>query len=223
MNVLLLEDDHDLADAIAIGLQQFNCQLTHQKHGLHALNMLAQTTFDAIILDLGLPDLSGLEVLEKIRQSNNLTPIIILTAKDTSADCVQALNFGADDFMTKPFDLHELFARLRALTRRIQMNTESCLRFNNIMINRDARTVQIDLENIFLPRREYDLLCKLMENPGKVLTRDNLMQSIYNWDDAVDSNTLEVHIHNLRKKIQPNLIRTIRGIGYMLEKTNAYD
>ncbi|NDH08680.1 MAG: DNA-binding response regulator [Gammaproteobacteria bacterium] len=223
MRLLLLEDELDLAEAIALGLQQFNCELVHQNNGLQALNTLLNYKFDAIILDLGLPGMNGIEVLDKIRQSKNLTPIIILTAKDSTEDCVQALNLGADDYMTKPFDLNELYARLRALTRRIQTKDEPFLRFNNIIINRDAHSVQINLEELFLPRREYDLLCKFMENPGRVLTRDVLMQSIYNWDDEVDSNTLEVHIHNLRKKIHPNLIRTIRGIGYILEKIKSYD
>ena len=219
MRLLLIEDDNDLAEAIYHGLQQFKCDVTHENNGLKALKIISDNKlFDAIILDLGLPGIGGLEVLATLRQSNNSTPIIVLTAKDTTADCVQALNLGADDYMTKPFDLNELVARLRALTRRIQTKDESCLRFNNIIINLDAHTVQINLEEVYLPRREYALLRKFLENPGKVLTRDVLMQSIYSWDDEVDSNTLEVHVHNLRKKLHPNVIRTIRGIGYIIEK-----
>ena len=219
MRLLLVEDDNDLAEAIYQGLQQYNCDVTHENNGIKALKIIADNKFDAIILDLGLPGMGGLEVLATLRQSNNSTPIIVLTAKDTTADCVQALNLGADDYMTKPFDLNELVARLRALTRRIPIKNESSLRFNNIIINLDAHTVQIDLEDVYLPRREYALLRKFLENPGKVLTRAALMQSIYGWDDEVDSNTLEVHVHNLRKKLHPNIIRTIRGIGYILEKS----
>lgn len=219
MKLLLVEDDKDLAEAIYQGLQQFNCNVFHENNGLQAFKITRDYKFDAIILDLGLPGMSGIEFLANLRKSNNLTPIIILTARDSIDDCVQALNLGADDYMTKPFDLNELIARLRALTRRVQNNDASFIHFNNIVLNLDAHTVQINSEDVYLPRREYALLRKFLENPGKVLTRDALMHSIYNWDDEVDSNTLEVHIHNLRKKLTPNLIRTIRGIGYILEKS----
>jgi len=223
MKLLVVEDDKDLAEAIYHGLQQFNFDIAHEANGMQALKTLNDYRFEAIILDLGLPGMSGLELLASLRKSGNTTPIIVLTAKDTTDDCVQALDLGADDYMTKPFDLNELVARIKALTRRIQTKDENCLKFNNIIVNLDAHTVSINNEDVYLPRREYALLRKFLENPGKVLTREALMHSIYSWDDEVDSNTLEVHIHNLRKKLHSNLIRTIRGIGYLLEKSKSYD
>jgi len=171
-----------------------------------------------VILDLGLPKLSGLKMLQSVRQVGDRMPVIILTARESIEDRVQGLDMGADDYMIKPFDLNELSARVRALIRRSQGRADTVIQYKNITLDPAAHTVMLDDQIINVPRREFALLQKLLENSGQALSRDQLMQSIYGWNEDVDSNALEVHIHNLRKKLNANFIRTIRGIGYMAEK-----
>lgn len=220
MNLLLIEDDVDLADALQKGLENHHFQVDWTSDALMAKEQIKNHFYALIILDLGLPLLSGLDFLKSFRLSNQQTPIIILTARDRTEDCVQALNLGADDYMTKPFDLSELVARIHAKIRR-QTKGSSVLKYHHIELDANAHTVKLNQQPIYLARREFSLLKKFMENPGRVLSRETLMQAIYDWDDEVDSNTLEVHIHNLRKKIDAHLIRTIRGIGYILEKIKS--
>lgn len=218
MRLLLVEDDEALGDAVKTGLTQFGYVVDWLKDGEIAKNILKSELFELIILDLGLPKLSGLKLLQNIRQEGNTTPIIILTARDSVDDRIKGLDSGADDYITKPFDLNELSARIRALTRRSQGRADAEIHYKNIMLDPASHSVTIDNNLINIPRREFALLLKLLENNGQVVTREQLMQSIYSWDDDVDSNTLEVHIHNLRKKLNATFIRTIRGIGYMAEK-----
>lgn len=218
MRLLLVEDDELLGDAVKTGLTQFGYVVDWLKDGEIARQILKSELFELIILDLGLPRLSGLALLQSIRQDGNLTPVIILTALDSVNDRIKGLDSGADDYITKPFDLNELTARIRALTRRSQGRADTEIVYKHIVLNPASHTVTADGELINLARREFALLLKLIENNGQVLSRDQLMQSIYSWDDDVDSNTLEVHIHNLRKKLNGTFIRTIRGIGYMAEK-----
>ena len=218
MRLLLVEDDEALGDAVKTGLTQFGYVVDWLKDGEIAKNILKSELFELIILDLGLPKLSGLKLLQNIRQEGNTTPIIILTARDSVNDRIKGLDSGADDYITKPFDLNELSARIRALTRRSQGRADAEIHYKNIMLDPASHSVTIDNNLINIPRREFALLLKLLENNGQVVTREQLMQSIYSWDDDVDSNTLEVHIHNLRKKLNATFIRTIRGIGYMAEK-----
>ena len=218
MKLLLIEDDSDLAEALIAALKHKEFIVEWVNKGISPNFLNQENEYNLIILDLGLPNISGLDVLKSIRRANINTPIMVLTARDTKDDCIEALNNGADDYMTKPFDLNELVARIRALSRRSAGRAESNITYKNIVLNPLSHSVTVDNEQIYLPRREFNLLQKFLENIGKVLTREQLTASIYNWDDEVDSNALEVHIHNLRKKIITFSLRTIRGIGYILEK-----
>ncbi|HBI21371.1 MAG TPA: DNA-binding response regulator [Legionella sp.] len=218
MRVLLVEDDELLGDAVKTGLTQVGYLVDWLKDGETARAVIKTESFELIILDLGLPKLSGMNLLQSIRHDHNTTPVIILTARESVQDRIKGLDNGADDYITKPFDLNELSARIRALVRRSQGRADSVLQYRNITLDPAAHSVLMDDIPINVPRREFSLLQKLLENNGQVLSRDQLMQSIYGWDDDVDSNTLEVHIHNLRKKLNATFIRTIRGVGYMAEK-----
>ncbi len=218
MRLLLVEDDELLGDALKTGLTQFGYVVDWLQDGESARAALRTESFELIILDLGLPKLSGLKFLQSIRQQGNATPIIILTARDTVGDRIQGLDMGADDYMVKPFDLNELSARVRALIRRSQGRADTIIQYRNITLDPASHTVMVDDQVVNVPRREFALLQKLLENTGYALTRDQLMQSIYGWDEDVDSNVLEVHIHNIRKKLNAHFIRTIRGVGYMVEK-----
>ncbi len=218
MRLLLVEDDELLGDALKTGLTQFGYLVDWLKDGETAKMTLKTEPFDLIILDLGLPKLSGSALLQYIRQEGNQTPVMILTAREAIEDRVKGLDAGADDYMIKPFDLNELSARIRALIRRSQGRADMVIQYQNITLDPAAHTVYLDDEIVNVPRREFALLQKLLENPGHVLSREALMQSIYSWDEDVDSNALEVHIHNLRKKLNSQFIRTIRGVGYLVEK-----
>jgi two-component system response regulator QseB len=221
MRLLLVEDDELLGDAVKAGLTQFGYVVDWLKDGEAARAAVKSESFELIILDLGLPKLSGLAFLQSIRQDGNATPVIILTARETVGDRIKGLDSGADDYMTKPFDMNELSARVRALVRRSQGRADSVLQYRNVTLDPAAHSVYVDDVMVNVPRREFALLQKLLENSGQVLSREQLMQSIYGWDEDVDSNALEVHIHNLRKKLNANFIRTIRGVGYMVEKSES--
>jgi two-component system response regulator QseB len=221
MRLLLVEDDDLLGDAVKTGLQQYGYVVDWLKDGESAKSALKSELFDLIVLDLGLPRLSGLGLLQNIRDEGNTTPVLILTARETVEDRVTGLDAGADDYLVKPFDLNELCARVRALIRRSLGRADSTLHYKNISLDPASHQVIVDNEEVNVPRREFALLQKLLENQGQVLSREQLMQSIYGWEEDVDSNTLEVHIHNLRKKLDANFIRTIRGIGYMVEKDES--
>lgn len=218
MRLLLVEDDELLGDALKTGLTQFGYIVDWLKDGEAARTAVKIESFELIILDLGLPKLSGLNFLQAIRNEGDKTPVLIITARESIEDRVKGLDSGADDYLIKPFDLNELSARIRALTRRSQGRADTALQYENIILDPAAHSVQVDNVPVNVPRREFSLLQKLLENVGQVLSRDQLMQSIYGWAEDVDSNTLEVHVHNLRKKLNANFIRTIRGIGYMIEK-----
>lgn len=222
MRLLLVEDDESLGDAVKTGLMQFGYIVDWLKDGEAARVAMKSESFELILLDLGLPKLSGLSFLQSIRNDGNATPVIILTARDAIDDRIKGLDSGADDYITKPFDLNELSARVRALVRRSQGRAESVLQYRNVTLDPAAHSVYVDDVMINVPRREFALLQKLLENCGQVLSREQLMQSMYGWDEDVDSNALEVHIHNLRKKLNANFIRTIRGVGYMAEKNEGY-
>jgi two-component system response regulator QseB len=225
MRLLLVEDDESLGDAVKTGLTQFGYVVDWLKDGEAARAAVKTESFELIILDLGLPKLSGLGFLQAIRNEEKSkptpTPVIILTARESVEDRVKGLDSGADDYIIKPFDLNELSARIRALVRRSQGRADSVLQYRNITLDPAAHSVFLDDVLVNVPRREFALLQKLLENSGQVLSREQLMQSIYGWDEDVDSNALEVHIHNLRKKLNANFIRTIRGVGYMVEKNES--
>lgn len=222
MRVLLAEDDVNLGEALRDWIKKEGYTVDWLQDGLLADQVLRTEQFDIVILDLGLPKLSGLRLLENLRLRGSRTPVLILTAREAIEDRVKGLDMGADDYMTKPFDLHEISARLRALQRRSVDRAVPAITYihhgNEILIDTVAHEITFKGTQLGLPRREFSLLQKLLENKGKAMSRDQLTQSLYNWDEDVDSNALEVHIHNLRKKFGPDLIRTIRGIGYMIDK-----
>ena len=222
MRLLLVEDDDLLGDAVKTGLTQFGYVVDWLKDGETARSAIKSENFEAIILDLGLPKLSGLGFLQSIRNEGNTTPVIILTARESIEDRVKGLDSGADDYLIKPFDLNELGARVRALVRRSTGRADATLNYRNVTLDPAAHAVFVDDMLVNVPRREFALLQKLLENSGQVLSREQLMQSLYGWDEEVDSNALEVHIHNLRKKLNANYIRTIRGVGYMVEKIEEH-
>ncbi|MBM4211493.1 MAG: response regulator transcription factor [Gammaproteobacteria bacterium] len=220
MRILLVEDDSLLGDGIRCGLSEFGYTVDWMTDGQMAIYALQNEHFDAIVLDLGLPKKSGLEVIRTIRASKINTPALILTAKDGIADRIAGLDAGADDYMTKPFDLDELAARVRAIIRRssTRQNQTPLLEIGNISLNPASFKVKMNNKDVPISRREFTILHKLMECENRVVTRDIITQSLYGWGDDVDSNTIEVHIHNLRKKLGNGItIKTIRGIGYMIE------
>ncbi|WP_423064080.1 response regulator [Candidiatus Paracoxiella cheracis] len=220
MRVLLVEDDEFLGDGIRTGLKHYGHTIDWVKDGRAARDVICSTheTFDIIVLDLGLPKLSGLEVLKMIREKNLATPVVILTARDTVDDRVKGLDAGADDYLTKPFDLDELCARMRALQRRSKARAKPIITYADITLDPASHIVQVKNKEVLVSRREFALLQKLLENAGRVISREQLNQTLYGWGENIDSNALEVHIHNLRKRFGTKLIRTIRGVGYMVEK-----
>jgi two-component system response regulator QseB len=220
MRILLVEDDKSLGSLIHKALVKTGDAVDWIKDGESALAALVNPNnqFDVIILDLGLPKIDGLEVLQKARKHGIHTPVMILTARDTVDDRVKGLDSGSDDYLIKPFDLDELSARLRALQRRATSRTENAINFGRIELNPATHTIMLDKKIVNIPRREFALMQKLLENIGHVVTRETLAQTLYGWNEEIDSNTLEVHIHNLRNKFGKDVVRTIRGVGYMIEK-----
>ncbi|MFK5893361.1 MAG: response regulator transcription factor [Pseudomonadota bacterium] len=218
MRILLAEDDSSLGDGIEHAMVQAGLTIDRVSDGESAQIALNNDEFDLLILDLGLPKKDGIEVLKYTRKIKNNIPILVLTARDSTEDKIIGLDSGADDYMTKPFDREELLARVRALLRRHSGRTTEKLLHQEIEIDIAARQVYYQKQAITLSRREYALLTQLLQNSGRVLTREQLETSIYGWNDDVESNALEVHIHHLRKKFYSSLIKTIRGIGYMVEE-----
>ncbi|MDQ8038949.1 MAG: response regulator transcription factor [Rickettsiella sp.] len=222
MRILLVEDDESLGDGIHKGLKHYGYTVDWLTDGRTALSFIKVETFDVILLDLNLPGLAGLKILSEMRAAGVTTPVLILTARHSVEDKIKGLDSGSDDYMTKPFDLDELSARIRALQRRFSSNRAApILTYRDIELDPSSFSVTAKGQEVNLSRREFSLLQKLLENAGHVISRDSLNQCLYGWDDEIDSNTLEVHVHNIRKKLAGiNFIRTIRGVGYMAEKEN---
>ena len=220
MRILLVEDDELLGDGIVEGLKQYDHTVDWVRDGKSAQDVLLgkNEIFDAIILDIGLPKISGLDVLKTIRDHRVSTPVLLLTARETVDDRVKGLDAGADDYLTKPFDLDELCARLRAIQRRSKSRPTSKITHSGIVLDPTTHVIEYQNEKIILTRKEHVLLLKLLENVGRVISREQLTQTLYGWGENIDSNALEVHIHNLRKRFGQDLIRTIRGVGYMVEE-----
>ena len=223
MRILLAEDDSLLGDGLQAGLRQSGFQVDWVRDGVaaeHELRALPMngSTYAAAILDLGLPRKDGLDVLASIRANGISTPILILTARDALPDKVRGLNLGADDYVIKPVDLEELAARLRALVRRSHGQSQECLQVQDLVLDPAARSVKLQQESINLSAREFDLLMAMMLNADRVLSREQLEQHLYSWGQEVESNTVEVYIHNLRRKLGPGYIHTVRGVGYLLQK-----
>lgn len=219
MRILLVEDDRLLGDGLQAGLTQAGYAVDWLRDGEAAVAALSTETFAAVVLDLGLPKRDGLSVLQWLRGRHDATPVLILTARDQIEDKVRGLDFGADDYVLKPFDLDEVTARLRAVVRRAHGRSEPILSLGEIELNPATRTVKRAGNPIELTAREFDLLQLLLQNAERVMSRRALEEQCYTWNDAVDSNALEVHIHHLRRKLGNELIRTIRGVGYMASAT----
>lgn len=217
MKILLAEDDRLLGDGVRAGLIQEGFTVDWVEDGKLTLSAIDSGEYDLLILDLGLPKLDGMDVLKTLRRDSNEIPVLILTARDTLTDRVRGLDSGADDYMVKPFDLEELFARVRALSRRQSGRASPELVHGKLHIDPASHQVTLDNEIIELSGKEFALLLKLLENRGRVMSRGMLEEALYSWGDEVGSNVIEVHIHHLRKKIGQSLIRTIRGIGYTID------
>jgi two-component system OmpR family response regulator/two-component system response regulator QseB len=218
MRILLVEDDPLLGDGLTVGLRQAGFAVDWVRDGQAADNALQTEIFDFVVLDLGLPRLSGMDVLTRARNRDQSMPILILTARDATGDKVSGLDAGADDYLVKPIDLDELTARIRALSRRSAGRAAPLLVHGNLTLDPAAHEVRLDGLAVELSSREFSLLQMLLESAGRVLTRSQLEQSMYGWRDEPDSNALEVHIHHLRKKLGSELIRTLRGVGYTIGK-----
>lgn len=214
MRALLVEDDKLLASGIQRALQREGFHVDWLDNGALAFTALQTDTFDIVILDLGLPGMDGIEVLAKTRKEQNNTPVLILTARDTVDDRVKGLDSGADDYLVKPFELAELKARIRALTRRNQGNASPVISFGAITLDPASHEVSYQQQVVSVSRREYTLLLEFLSQPGRIFTRKQLEEKLYGWDDGVSSNSLEVHISNIRKKLYPGLLKTVRGVGY---------
>lgn len=214
MRILLAEDDPMLGDGLRAGLRQLGFQVDWVRDGGAAERELASGDYAAAVLDLGLPVKDGIDVLQSLRTRKISTPVLVLTARDAVPDRIRGLDLGADDYVIKPVDLHELGARLRSLVRRSHGQLQDALRCGGVLLDPAARQVTLDSEAVPLSTREFDLLYALMLNAGRVMSREQLEQKLYSWGYEVDSNAIEVHIHHLRRKLHPDLIQTVRGVGY---------
>ena len=218
MRILLVEDESALGEGIRVALKPEGYTVDWVQDGASALHALSHEAFDLAILALGLPRLDGLEVLSRLRAGANPVPVLVLTARDATEDRIAGLDAGADDYLVKPFDVNELKARLRALLRRSFQRPQPILSHGEVRLDPVKHQVSYRGQAVPLQRKEFLLLHELLAQPGRVLTRDKLQQSLYGWGDEAESNTLEVHIHHLRKKLYPELIRTVRGVGYLVDK-----
>ncbi|WP_111414826.1 response regulator transcription factor [Billgrantia lactosivorans] len=222
MRILLVEDDPSLASGIRLALKPEHYTVDHLADGTAALNALhGDEPFDAVILDLGLPGLDGMRVLQSARRRGNRVPVLVLTARDAVDDRIAGLDAGADDYLVKPFEVAELKARLRALLRRSQGQASPVLACRDIRLDPSTLGVSYRGRPVALSRREFTLLHEFMSHPGRVFTRDTLTRLVYGWEADVESNAIEVHVHHLRRKLFPGLIRTVRGIGYVLDEAGA--
>ncbi len=218
MKLLLVEDDALLGDGVRAGLKQAGFAVDWVQDGLAAKLALTTEDYALLVLDLGLPKLSGMELLNFVRVKQTKLPVLILTARDTVADRVTGLNAGADDYLLKPFDLDELIARLNALLRRSVGQVDLTLQHGAVELTPASHQVRLAGKTISLSAREFSLLHTLLLHTGRVHSREQLEQHLYGWGEEVESNAIEVHVHHLRKKLGTDLIRTLRGVGYVIDK-----
>jgi two-component system OmpR family response regulator len=221
MRVLLAEDDEVLSDGISKALRQCGYAVDHVESGLDADHALTAAPFDLLILDLGLPRLDGLQVLQRLRSRGDRLPVLILTARDGLQDRVAGLDHGADDYITKPFDLPELEARVRALLRRSQLGNNLEIVYGPLKFDTTGKYVTINDQPLDLSAKELAVLEMLLQRAGRVVSKEQLIEHLYAWDEEVSHNAIEVNVHRLRKKLDPEgvSIRAIRGLGYLLETT----
>lgn len=223
MRILLVEDDISLGSALAQGLKTYNYTVDWLTKGKEAHFALTRSdeSFDIVILDLGLPEMDGIEIIKSVRAKKNQTPILVLTARDSNEDVVTGLDAGADDYMVKPFDFDVLNSRISAILRRKSNSLhDKIIQIDNVKLNSSSHSVEVNGVSVNFSRQEFKILHKLMESRGQTISRQSITQILYGWGDDVDSNTIEVHMHSIRKKVNGGLkIKTIRGVGYIIENT----
>lgn len=217
MRLLLVEDDEILGEGLAVGLRMEGYAVDWLTNGKLADEALKMNCYELVVLDLNLPEMDGLTILKNLRTRKDETPVLVLTAKDTVPDRVEGLDSGADDFVIKPFDLGEVCARLRALARRNEGRSTPTIEHKGIVLDPASHQVTCNGEKVELSQKEFEILSFLMGNIGRVVSRSRLEESLYSWSSDIESNTVEVHIHYLRKKLNPNVIRTVRGVGYIID------
>ncbi|NOU50529.1 response regulator [Pseudoalteromonas sp. JBTF-M23] len=218
MKLLLVEDDALLAQGLIHSLQKEGYSVEHAQTVSMAKSMLDNEEIELVVLDLGLPDGDGLDVLKTIKKRRLALAVLILTARDSIEDKITGLDLGADDYLPKPFEAKELFARLRVISRRLGSQTSSTLQCQNVQLDLASHQTLVAGEPLILPRKEFMLLKALMENAGRVLSKTQLESKLYQWGEELGSNAIEVHIHHLRKKLPKDFIKTLRGIGYVVAK-----
>lgn len=217
MQLLLVEDDALLGDGLRAALDRAGFGVTWVRDGKTALNVIGTQEFVAMVLDIGLPAMNGMDVLREVRASGNDLPILVLTARDSTRDKVMGLERGADDYVVKTADMEELVARLRALIRRAG-RASGVLKVGELTLDLTSNTATKDGKSIPLSAREAVVLRALLERAGRVMTRGQLEEALYGWGKAVESNAIEVHIHNLRNKLGGETVKTVRGVGYTIPK-----
>ena len=222
MRILLVEDDELLAKGMITRLKHMGYQPEHCTTGKQALLAAQASSFELMILDLGLPDGFALDLIRQLRQSGVSMPILVLTAQSQLDTKLTALNSGADDYLVKPIDVLELEARIRVLSRRQQQRRDDSLQLAGISLNLHNHQCQFQQQDVSLTRREFMLLKEFMLKPDRILSRQQLEELSYGWDGDTESNAIEVHIHNLRKKLSTEVITTVRGVGYMLVSQDAH-
>lgn len=216
MKILLVEDDAMLGESLRRGLASGGHTIDWLRDGALFESALKAQDFDIVLLDLTLPNCDGLSILRQLRAQRHSVPVIILTARNDVSDRVAGLDHGADDYLAKPFALAELEARIRALTRRASGHVDTLLQCGALQLNPATKEVRFRGELVLLASREYQILAALLRRPGAILSKAQLSEQLYDWDTDIDSNVVEVHIHRLRQKLAPQLIRTVRGLGYQL-------
>ena len=219
MRVLLVEDDTHLANGLRESLRHEGYSADVVFNGNDGLNAIQSGDFDIVILDLGLPDIDGLSVLKKAKQINKELPVLILTARDGIENKVKGLDLGADDYLAKPFSIEELLARLRVIERRLGNHSTSVIEHKGLSIDTKAHSISINEVEASFSRREYMIIKSLLENIGRIQSKEQLESKLYEWGEEVASNTIEVHISNIRKKLPKEFIKTVRGVGYVVSKT----
>jgi DNA-binding response OmpR family regulator len=218
MRVLVVEDDPMIAKGLHTALRQDGYAVDGVSDGRSASEALRSSKFDLVLLDLGLPGRDGLEVLRDLRRRGDATPVIIVTARDDIENRIEGLDAGADDYIVKPFDLNELAARMRSVLRRAAGRGDPCIRHRGICLNPVSHVVERDGEPVILSAHEFAVLEALLQRPGAVLSRAQLEDRLYGWNDSIESNAIEVYVHGLRRKLGSEAIRTLRGVGYFVPK-----
>ncbi|MGM9425375.1 response regulator transcription factor [Hydrogenophaga sp. MI9] len=216
MKLLLAEDDAMLGTSMEKALTLAGFTVDWVRNGQHAITALQALVYDVVLLDIGLPEVDGLQVLQHMRQRRQATPVLMVTARDAIRDRVAGLNQGADDYLTKPFDLDELVARIHALARRQPGQANPTLQMGRLALSPIEREVRLGDKLLSLSQREFDLLQALMQKPGAVLSVEQLESKLYGWGEEISSNAIEVHLHHLRRKLGEPWIRNVRGVGYKL-------